>query len=120
MKKHTEKPVKQQELIPTIPCSICMKMFTTEGVLKRHMKRHKKNDENENNYEQYEKFITESFNLHCDFCDRIFNGFEDAQQHYKDAHNDENGYIKCCNLKLNKLYLVMDHVRSHLDPTRFK
>lgn len=67
-----------------------------------------------------ENFINENFNLKCDHCDTIFSGFYDARRHYKDAHNDDNGYLRCCNLKLNQMILVRDHIRSHLNPESFK
>lgn len=86
--------------------------------MERHLKRHYENDEVKD--EQYIKFIRESFDMKCDFCDNIFSGLCDARRHYKDAHNEDNGYIKCCDIKLNKLPLVEDHIRSHLDPEFFK
>ncbi|XP_031627535.1 zinc finger protein 883-like isoform X2 [Contarinia nasturtii] len=102
----------------TISCSICKKLFTSEVGLKHHMKGHTERNEAEDS--QMVKFIAENFDMKCDHCETVFNGFYDARRHYKELHNDDKGYIKCCNIKLRELCRVREHVLSHLDPDCLK
>lgn len=62
----------------------------------------------------HEQFIADNFDMSCDQCDAKFTKFYEAREHYKDAHNENNGYIKCCGKKLNKLSLIRDHINTHL------
>ncbi|XP_031634974.1 zinc finger protein 91-like [Contarinia nasturtii] len=100
----------------TLSCNICLKSFTTPTGLANHMKKHKERPEMDVNHA---KFIDENFDMKCDHCDTIFTGFHDARRHYKMFHNEEKGYLKCCNVKLRELWIVSDHIKSHLDPTSF-
>ncbi|XP_031629987.1 transcription factor grauzone-like [Contarinia nasturtii] len=115
MKKHTEKIVPKEK---NLPCNICMQLFLTQSGLDHHMRRHQERDESEDG--PVMKFIAENFDMKCDHCDTIFSGFHDARRHYKELHNDEKGYIKCCNIKLRELCRVREHVLSHLDPDCLK
>lgn len=60
--------------------------------------------------------------MSCDWdgCNSIFETFEEAQTHYEYEHQDTNGYVKCCDLKLNEKRLVKDHIKWHLNPEVFK
>lgn len=69
---------------------------------------------------QYDKFIKENFDMTCDNCEAVFISFHDARRHYKEFHNDKKGYIKCCKIKLRELWIVTDHINSHMNPTNFK
>lgn len=103
----------------SLPCEICAKLFATKNSLDRHMQRHddkKKSEEGQ----QHDKFIAENFDMTCDRCDAVMTSFHDARRHYKECHGDEKGYIKCCNVKLRELWLVRDHIKSHLNPESFK
>lgn len=75
-----------------------------------------------NDSEQCIKFISENFDMKCDMdeCEVVFASFYDARKHYKDKHNYDYGYIKCCNTKFNQHWMVIDHVRVHLNPEYFK
>lgn len=66
------------------------------------------------------QFIAENFDMTCDRCDAVFISFIQARKHYKDAHDDKKGYIKCCNVKLREKWIITDHINSHLNPGNFK
>lgn len=105
--------------VKSLPCDICLKLFASKPSLDRHKQRHddrKKSEEGQ----QHDKFIADNFDMTCDRCDAVFSAFHDARRHYKESHGDEKGYIKCCNVKLRELWLVRDHIKSHLNPESFK
>lgn len=114
MKQHTETVIKEYLI-----CDHCKKTFASKVGLKRHLKwhtmEHPKSEDN-----QYTKFIADNFDMNCDQCETVFISFHDARRHYKDFHNDKKGYIKCCNIKLRELWIVTDHINSHLNPANFK
>lgn len=113
--RHKGQPKKEK----TLPCAICQKLFTTKQSLHYHMRRHKNSENDEFEDVQFVKFIAENFDMKCDHCDTVFDGFYDARRHYRQHHNDK-GYLKCCNMKLRELCRVRDHIKSHLDPECFK
>lgn len=82
------------------------------------MQLHEKNNVTED--EQHVKFIAENFDMKCDFCDTVFTAFYDAKHHYKQFHGEDKGYLKCCNVKLTHLWMMRDHIQSHLNPESFK
>lgn len=100
-------------------CDICKKKFTTEIGLKHHMDGHTIDDGNIDNA-THARFMAENFDMTCDLCEAVFTSFHDARNHYKDAHNDKKGYLKCCNIKLRELWILTDHINSHLNPASFK
>lgn len=116
--KHTDKAAPRK--MKQVPCDICKKLFASKESVayERHMRRHEETNENEDG--QHDKFITENFDMKCDLCDTVFTAFHDARRHYKEFHNDDKGYLKCCNIKLRELWIVRDHVKSHLNPESFK
>lgn len=102
-------------------CDICKKTYTSKIYLSKHLKWHTDGRNRSADNEQYKNFITDNFDMSCDQCnDVVFTTFHDAKRHYRDVHNEKKGYIKCCDQKLNQLWLVIDHIRSHLEPQCFK
>lgn len=97
-------------------CDICKKVFLQKRALLQHMKDH--NDGKFPNH--YYKFITEHFDLSCDLCEKLFSAFYDARDHYKECHNNDHGYIKCCKMKFRKWCFVTDHIDFHMKPDIFK
>lgn len=106
-----------EDKLELFPCDICKKVFRKPQSLRVHKKRHK-NDPPDS--ELYEQFIAEHFDMTCDQCDARFSAFHDAQRHYKEIHDEEAGYLKCCGRKLRKLSLIRDHINTHLNPDFFK
>lgn len=113
MKLHEESPDGERVI-----CDICKKAFTSKIYLKKHLQWHMKGNQSDD--EQYRKFIIDNFDRNCDQCDVVFTTFHDARRHYRDLHNEKKGYIKCCSIKLNEYWLVIDHINSHLNPKIFK
>lgn len=113
MKVHTETLEKR-----LLVCDICKKPFTSKVGLKRHLRWHTDGTKSEN--EQYNRFIAENFDMSCDHCETVFISFHDARRHYKEIHNEKKGYLKCCNIKLRELWILTDHISSHLNPSNFK
>lgn len=109
IKGHQEIAVKTKEKL--IQCNICKKAFAKQQNLLAHKRVHK-NDPPDS--EMYYQFIADNFDMTCDQCDAKFTAFHDARQHYKDKHKEENGWIKCCGKKLRKLWMVRDHINTHL------
>lgn len=100
-----------------IPCDICKKLFSSQDGLQRHKKLHT-NDSTEN--ELHNQFIADNFDLSCDLCNNTFTTFYEIRQHYKDCHNGEKGYVKCCRTKLRSLADIREHIKTHLNPEEFK
>lgn len=98
-------------------CALCKKTFTKATNLQIHKRTHK-NEPPER--EMHYRFMADHFDMSCDQCDATFTTFHDARQHYKDKHNEVNGYIKCCAEKLRTFPAVRDHINAHLIPEMFK
>lgn len=101
---------------PLIECSICKKAFSSQLYLRKHILCHSEKSDDK----QYRKFIDEHFDMNCDQCDFVFKTFYDAKRHYRDSHNITKGYIKCCDTKLTELWLIIDHINSHLNPQVYR
>lgn len=99
-----------------IPCNICKKMYVSKIGLKAHLQRHERKKETEEEF----RFIAEFFDMTCDRCDAVFTTYYEARTHYKESHNDEKGYVKCCGMKLIRTGQIRDHVKTHSNPDMFK
>ncbi|XP_055317612.1 zinc finger protein 665-like isoform X2 [Sitodiplosis mosellana] len=117
MKQHdANNPNGEREMVI---CDICKKAFTSKIYLKKHLEWHTTGQQTDD--EHYRTFIADNFDMNCDQCDVVFTTFHDARRHYRDLHNVKKGYIKCCSMKLNEFWLVIDHINSqHLNPKVFK
>lgn len=100
-----------------VQCDICQEMFHSQRKLVFHKKMHEKDPYDKKLYDQ---FIAENFDMTCDQCDEKFTTFQDARRHYKDKHNEEQGWIKCCRKKLKSPQHIRDHIKKHLNPETFK
>lgn len=114
MKKHTEQPKEKK-----FQCPICQKFFTSKDYLEVHIRKHETRTDGIED-EQHLKFIAENFDMKCERCDTIFRSLYEARAHYKDAHNDGGGFIKCCNVKLKRVSMIKGHIESHLNPVAMK
>lgn len=111
LKIHTQRRHEIEEKL--IECDVC-KISVQQKSLRMHKRGHKNDPPDSSNYYQ---FIAD---MSCDQCTAKFASFHDARQHYKDIHNDDNGYIKCCGKKLRKPYLVNDHIKTHSNSETIK
>lgn len=66
-----------------------------------------------------DEVIRQTVVLDCDVCFESFQTFDTLLLHYKDEHNNEKGYVRCCNKQIKRRYVLLDHVRLHIDPTQF-
>ncbi|XP_055526848.1 zinc finger protein 836-like [Wyeomyia smithii] len=55
----------------------------------------------------------------CEVCSEEFESFRLLKQHYSRAHN-QNGYVKCCNLRFTYLYRLKEHLTVHINPESFQ
>lgn len=66
------------------------------------------------------KIFAQYFDTTCDLCSIDLKSLKRAIPHYKREHQIDEGYIKCCGLKLKRDKLVNDHIRWHINPDIFK
>lgn len=64
--------------------------------------------------------FTANFDTTCDFCHLDLKTLGKAIEHYRDVHDFDEGYVKCCGLKIKRKALVLDHIRWHIKPEIFK
>lgn len=69
---------------------------------------------------KYMSYMMENFDMGCDECDTKLTSFTEARTHYRDAHNIDNGYIKCCERKFRQFSFAVDHINWHMDPATFQ
>lgn len=68
--------------------------------------------------EKQDAEIHEIFAMKCDICDNVDISFKtllEVRKHYREAHNTR-GYLVCCGKKFSTRYLIMEHVRRHVNP----
>ncbi|XP_065366264.1 transcription factor grauzone-like [Calliphora vicina] len=79
--------------------------------------------ESSNNIEkglESDSFIAEwKPELECDICGETSTNFQQLRQHFKEQHKTR-GYIKCCERKFHRRYVLVDHIRLHLNPEMHK
>lgn len=66
---------------------------------------------------EYDKLFAEHkyrFNMKCDNCPTIFETLSDARTHYKKEHNNPDGHILCCNVKIKYPKYLVRHIKTHL------
>lgn len=71
----------------------------------------------------FEKLFAENmhlFNLKCDHCSFKFSSLNDARSHYATIHENQKGYIRCCNAKLKYRSEIISHLEVHLNPQEYK
>ncbi|XP_031622031.1 zinc finger protein 888-like [Contarinia nasturtii] len=66
------------------------------------------------------EIFDENFDTTCDICSIELKSLRRAITHYKNEHQIDDGYIKCCGLKLKRDKLVADHIKWHEYPEMFK
>lgn len=114
MKTHRKDQTKEKQ----VQCDICKKTFIDEKGILRHMQKVHEKDPPERKV--HDQFIADNFDMSCDQCEVKFTAFYDARQHYKEKHNEDSGYIKCCGEKLKALVSIRDHINKHLNPETTK
>lgn len=70
--------------------------------------------------EEQDELIRDTVSLDCDVCFLTSHAtFEDLLEHYKDAHDNAKGYVKCCQKTFKRRYVLLEHVRLHLNPNQY-
>lgn len=59
------------------------------------------------------------FDLKCDECPIEFQTLNEAQVHYMNVHNNNRGYIKCCDVRLREDCMVKEHIAYHKNPAAY-
>ncbi|XP_030381761.1 transcription factor grauzone [Scaptodrosophila lebanonensis] len=67
-----------------------------------------------------EEIIRKYIVMGCELCIFLAEDFEGIREHFKEKHEGERPYIKCCGRKLNKRCLIVEHARRHENPEYIK
>lgn len=57
--------------------------------------------------------------LKCELCPEQFETFADTKAHYRKIHK-QPGYIICCDKKIFKRFIIVQHIMKHVNPEAFK
>lgn len=68
---------------------------------------------------EYDTKISSYMRLLCELCNEEVPTFSALQQHFLSVHS-QKGYMVCCNKKLYKRVLLVDHINRHINPEYFK
>lgn len=68
---------------------------------------------------QYDAFIKEHYKINCNHCLQPFECFSALEDHFRIVHN-ERAYVICCDTKMFKAGLLVDHLNYHNNPEYFK
>lgn len=72
-----------------------------------------------NDGKEKDKFLAENFKITCFICNIPLDTFFAMRKHFEINHN-ERGHVKCCNKKIYRRSILVDHVHRHLNPNYFK
>ncbi|KAG4078967.1 hypothetical protein HA402_010919 [Bradysia odoriphaga] len=70
--------------------------------------------------DSHSSLLSKYFNMACDLCDVILSSYRDTNQHYKDVHDLDKGYLICCSKKFFRLQHMLQHCEWHMNPDSFK
>ncbi|XP_073828364.1 uncharacterized protein [Musca autumnalis] len=62
------------------------------------------------------KFIP---NFECDLCKESFPNYDTLRLHFTKEHQ-QKCYVICCDKKIRRRYLLVDHLHLHIDPETYK
>lgn len=66
-----------------------------------------------------DKQIRNYCGMKCEICSEEFESFADIKTHYRKVHK-QPGYIICCDKKIFKRYIIVQHIMKHENPDAFK
>lgn len=72
--------------------------------------------------DKIELILSQNYDSQCDICKEDLNtlSLQRIKEHHKQKHNIEDGYIKCCDLKLTTNVEIHNHIQYHLHPNDHK
>ncbi|XP_055838411.1 transcription factor grauzone-like [Episyrphus balteatus] len=68
---------------------------------------------------EFDEIIQKNMNLSCNMCQVRLIDFAELKRHFRAVHK-RRGYAVCCNKRLFKRGLVVDHINVHNNPEHFK
>lgn len=80
-------------------------------------KKPKKEKDNQRNHAK-EEFVLQHFTLMCDICSEQVSSFKELRGHFREIH-DEEAYVRCCDKKIYKSWVIIEHYQLHIDPHAF-
>lgn len=69
--------------------------------------------------DEQDELIRQTVSLDCDVCFESYATFEELLVHYKDVHDNANGYVKCCEKTFKRRYVLLEHVKLHINPDQY-
>uniref|UniRef100_A0A1A9WJ83 Transcription factor grauzone n=1 Tax=Glossina brevipalpis TaxID=37001 RepID=A0A1A9WJ83_9MUSC len=114
----TRSSSKVERSVPLIQKARCSK---TVPVKVHKIKKRKTNELSEiaKAVREKDEEIAKFMSLRCELCKSAANNFDSLNNHMLTEHKI-NGYVRCCNKKFSKRFLLLDHIRNHSNPERFK
>uniref|UniRef100_A0A1A9WJ85 C2H2-type domain-containing protein n=1 Tax=Glossina brevipalpis TaxID=37001 RepID=A0A1A9WJ85_9MUSC len=98
-------------------CSQCSKKFVRRYLLRQHeLVGH---SDHKNASLAVDEEIAKFMSLHCELCSAEIENFTALHNHMLAEHNMK-GYVRCCNKKFSKRFLLLEHIRTHLNPACYK
>ncbi|KAL9921407.1 transcription factor grauzone-like [Glossina fuscipes fuscipes] len=98
-------------------CSQCSKKFVRRYLLRQHeLVGH---SDHKNASLAVDEEIAKFMSLHCELCSVEIANFTALRNHMVAEHNIK-GYVRCCNKKFSKRFLLLEHIRTHLNPACYK
>lgn len=91
------------------------KTSTTKKKIIKPPKPPKKSRIDESELELQDQQIRDFFKMRCEICNLCFHTMREAQQHYRNSHN-QVGYLVCCEKKFFRRWKALDHMRLHINP----
>ncbi|XP_061396954.1 zinc finger protein 845-like [Musca vetustissima] len=119
-------------------CSICARRFNRKRNLQAHLQRmHNINDLENLSFsdvgpamdtfgycetiEDNDQFIAQYLpNIECVVCKDTFATFTLLVEHFRQQHSNEECHILCCGFKLNQQSTVVQHLKAHTHPRKYK
>lgn len=69
--------------------------------------------------DEQDELIRQTVSMDCDICFQTSATFEELLTHYKDVHGNSQGYVKCCEKTFKRRYVLLEHVKLHLNPDTY-
>lgn len=66
-----------------------------------------------------DELIRQTLSLDCDICFETAGTFEELLGHYREIHKVAQGYVKCCEKTFKRRYVLLEHVKLHLNPDQY-
>lgn len=92
---------------------------TTNSKCSLSYNKKKRKNPDEKTGQEYDKFISENFQIVCSICQVSIDNFIELRKHFREQHK-KRGFVVCCKKKIFSRPLLVDHIHIHLDANYFK